>query len=611
MKSGAETLVDLLAEVGIQLKSYRASHSEKIRCTKCGGGKTREASLSVTIDADGDGAKFRCHRGSCGWQDGGRVWHPGEGRRLAPAATQERVVVVPTPHSEQAKPPALYAFFEKRGIGPDTVDWFGCYIARHWFPESGEHKAAEYPAIVFPYLHGGELVNRKYRPPHKNPQTQDKNALATLFNIDSLLGDDPEVIWWVEGEPDVMALHEVGYRRAVSLKDGAPDKIRAEDDPMRQEDKRFAALETHADVLGRVKKFVLAGDMDEPGQLLREELARRLGRHRCWLVTWPDGCKDAGDTLRDHGPETVQEAIERAVPYPIDGLQKPTVERILAMRHGAPPPVLTTGVRETDLVLKFPGEGRLIVVTGIPNHGKTAWVSYVMVHLMVTHRRRFTVFSPEMQPWDQYVGMLCQIFAGKSFWGGRTLAPAQMMDDTEIAHATRWLSERLTMLVSDAEDTPPTVEWLMEKTRITLLRDGTTDLIIDPWNEVEHDQGNLTEVAYLGRKLQQLKAFALRHGCNVWIIAHPKSQQPIKHGSRKLDAPGPYDISGGAMWANKTDLGLTVHQDEGLTQIHLWKPRFRRWGRRGSIAKIEFDEISHRYRSPIGSLLNGHEEPEI
>jgi hypothetical protein len=80
------------------------------------------------------------------------------------------------------------------------------------------------------------------------------------------------------------------------------------------------------------------------------------------------------DTLRQHGPETVKAATENAEPYPIDGLHEIGPETLLALRHS--PPRLITGTRATDAIIRLPGEGgQLIVVTGIPNHGKSSWVT--------------------------------------------------------------------------------------------------------------------------------------------------------------------------------------------------------------------------------------------
>ena len=140
-----------------------------------------------------------------------------------------------------------------------------------------------------------------------------------------------------------------------------------------------------------------------------------------------------------------------------------------------------------------------------------------------------------------------------------------------------------------------------------MLRDGTTDLLIDPWNEVEHVRGKDSETDYIGLMLRRLKAFAKRHGCNVWIIAHPAKPLPLRPGEKRA-APGPYDLAGSANWANKTDIGITVHSPEpGAAEIHLWKLRFRRWGQRGAVVKLDFDASTGRYSTP----LNAPEPAEV
>lgn len=70
---------------------------------------------------------------------------------------------------------------------------------------------------------------------------------------------------------------------------------------------------------------MLATDGDLPGQALAEELARRLGKERCWQVSWPkkdefSSCKDANEVLVNLGPEALREAIECAVPYEMQNL---------------------------------------------------------------------------------------------------------------------------------------------------------------------------------------------------------------------------------------------------------------------------------------------------
>lgn len=586
--SEVTTLADLLAEAGIRLKSQRAGHQEHVRCPKCDGGRTREISLSVRIDDDGGGATWICHRGSCGWQSGARVGP----REDALRPVSPRPIRKPQPHTPAQtdnRPAWLYEFFDARNIGAHTVREFGVYATTRTFQSLGER-----PAIVFPYTFAGAVANRKYRPhPDKNPQAQEPDALPTLYNVDRL-GDAPDTVVWVEGEPDVMALFECGIPHAVSLKDGAPSSVNAANE------KRFEALRTHADLLAKPKRIILAGDNDSPGIALREELARRLGRHRCWIADWPEGCKDACDTLARHGVEAVQRAIADAQPYPIEGLQRVTADRLLALRHMPPPSVMTTGCQASDAVLKLPTEGRLIVVTGIPAHGKTSWTRFVMMHTAREHRRRWAVFSPEMQPWEHFVAQCAESLVGKPFW---PKAGFDGMSDQEITQAGEWLADRLTMIVCDAEDEAPTMDWLLEKARAVVLRDGATDVLIDPWNEIEQARPDgVSETEFIGRALQRWKAFGLRHGCNIWIIAHPTKPILLKSGERR-PAPGLYDISASAHWANKADVGITIHSPEtGRTELHVLKCRMSRWGTRGEVATMDYDAICGRYTTPLGDL---------
>ncbi len=50
------TVSERLIAEGIRLKRWSAGTTEKVVCPKCGGGRTREISLSVSIDQDGNGA---------------------------------------------------------------------------------------------------------------------------------------------------------------------------------------------------------------------------------------------------------------------------------------------------------------------------------------------------------------------------------------------------------------------------------------------------------------------------------------------------------------------------------------------------------------------------
>jgi twinkle protein len=507
----------------------------------------------------------------------------------------------------QHRPKPMLAWLEGLGISEETTCMFGLY-SRPWRFKSDPGRQAQ-PAVVFPYRLRGKVVNRAYRHPQGWAVEYESDAWCyTLFNIDAVDETTPQELVLAQRELDVLALHEAGFPQTVALPQIAaardPDDV---SDP-EPDETRFLALRTHAAMLGAASKIVLAMDRSMYGEELREALARRLGRHRCWVATWPDGCETAGQVLKRLGAEVLAKAIADAEPYPIDGLHRLTEETLLALRRRKKPPTMGTGVGVLDRILRLPTDGRLIVVTGIPNHGKTPFVRHLAMHTMERHGRRWAVFSPEMRPWERFAASCAEWLVGKSFWPPRRdgnhetgLAQHEVMSDEELRNASWWLRDRLFMLVNDAEAQRPTVDWLLELARITALRDGTTDLWIDPWNEMAHQRPvQQREDEYIGESLQRLLAFGNRYGCNVWVNVHPVTLRP--RPGEKLQPPGPYDIAGGAMWFNKADLMLTVFRpaDSPLSQIIVRKAKDPEWGRRGDSAELAYSVDTGRYSTPIG-----------
>jgi twinkle protein len=381
---------------------------------------------------------------------------------------------------------------------------------------------------------------------------------------------------------DADAAREAGTIQALALPAGSVPSIFT----------HKSGGEANSAVLARFEKLFLAIRNRDA----LEEIARRLGRHRCWRVVLPtDG--GLADQLHDGGADAVRASIDAAVPWPIEGINHATPEAMLDFRHRPPPPVFTTGCYATDQILKIPGDGKLIVVTGIPNHGKSAWMTHLMAHLASQHGRRWCVFSPEFGEWQNLAAAVLSIKCNRPFRGRGDIAG---MSDQDIRGAAAWAETHFSFLSCDAEAEAPTLDWFLDRAKACILRDGATDVLLDPWNEIEHAHGDHTETIYVGQVLRRLRGFAARHGVNLWIVAHPTKLRPEKPGS-PVPVPTPYDISGGANWANKTDLILVVHRPEHVTQIHIAKSRFGRWGRRGAMAELDFDPITGRFRSASAS----------
>jgi len=499
--------------------------------------------------------------------------------------------MAPTPPNA-ARPASLYAFFAKHGISADTVDLFGLYVETHSFLV----RAAVLPSIVFPYTGpGGTVLRRRYRP--ADGGAADDVGAPVLYNAEAIASDD--VVWWCDDELAAMAMHEAGYPQTVAMPVGLA--------PLREGDDRLLPLQTHADLLLRVKKFVLAGDGDKVGEVLREELATRLGRHRCWLVTWPEGCTSAADVLRDKGAEAVRAAVEAAEPWPIEGVQRLTGSTLLELRNAPPVPILTTGISSLDRAIHIPGDGRIIVMLGIPGMGKTAFLRWIMMHTAEHESRKWLVWSPEMRPWARFAASCAATRTGKMFahWPGQRVM-RELMTDAELLAAERWMMSRFLFLNHDGGDRPPSLDWLLEQATACALRMGVTDVLIDPWNELDNARNGATHEDYLARCLQRILAFCNRYQANVWIAVHPIKLFPPKPGG-EIPAPGLYDISGGAMWGNKLDVGLTIHTPAGVSgeaEIYLRKVKDAAWGIRNTIVRIGHDPMTGRYWTLGADLLD-------
>ncbi|KAI7740408.1 hypothetical protein M8C21_022150, partial [Ambrosia artemisiifolia] len=99
-------------------------------------------------------------------------------------------------------------------------------------------------------------------------------------------------------------------------------KFRSITDRKFWQEARFKYLLDCNGYLDKASRIILATDGDGPGQALAEELSCRLGKERCWLVTWPKKdevtcCKDANEVLVHLGPEALRHVVETAELYKV------------------------------------------------------------------------------------------------------------------------------------------------------------------------------------------------------------------------------------------------------------------------------------------------------
>jgi twinkle protein len=324
--------------------------------------------------------------------------------------------------------------------------------------------------------------------------------------------------------------------------------------------------------LDRVKTFIIATDADEPGQALAEELARRLGRERCWRITWPGAPtdvaetpdpaavrKDANEVLMKDGPDALVRLVESAQPVPIRGLFQFTdfsdeIDRYYGMALHAELRGLTTGWEGVDALYRVvPGE--LTVVTGVPNSGKSEWVDALMCNLADKHGWSFALCSMENKV-HEHARKLIEKHVGRPFFDAEYAGGARRMTPDELATGKAFLASNF-VLIRHEDDELPSIDWVLGLARAAVMRYGIRGLVVDPYNELDHRRpGNVSETEYVSQMLTRIKRFAAHHDVHVWFVAHPRQMM-----NWRGEPPGLYDISGSAHFVNKCDNGLVVHRN--------------------------------------------------
>ena len=181
-------------------------------------------------------------------------------------------------------PEAVHFLDSERGITLATAQQLRLGFAQNIGTLSGQDGAdiADKGWIAFPCVEGDKVVGIKYRSiVRKKPAgfSRQPGMATALFNTEDI--DVFEPLYVAEGEFDCAALVQAGFH-AVSVP-SAGTKLTPE----------------MKDQLMKASYVVLAGDTDPTGSGYMEKLWKELGE-RVYLLTWPDGVKDANQTFLEH-----------------------------------------------------------------------------------------------------------------------------------------------------------------------------------------------------------------------------------------------------------------------------------------------------------------------
>lgn len=408
-------------------------------------------------------------------------------------------------------------------------------LARHGV-ESFGRLGADW--ISIPFVKQGRVINHKYRTIHGPKEfRQDKGAEKVFWNLDVIadqtLANYPLII--TEGEFDAMIALQCGKPRVVSVPDGAP--AAGITDPA---SRKYDFL-VNAPALNEVREIILCTDGDAPGVNLMNDLAIRLGKSRCKFVQYPDRCKDLNEVFKVHGAAGVQRVIDGAKWVNVGGLYS-----MNELPPLTPRPVYRLGYGELDNHYRIRPQD-FTVITGIPSHGKSSFITDLACRMAKDHGWPVCFASFEQEPQTDHKRALRTWFNGKR---------EKYQTREELARADSWINDMF-MFIAPSDDDYATLDWVMDRASVAVIRRNARLIVIDPWNELDHTRPtDQTLTEYTGFAIKEFKRFARKHQVHVMVAAHPAKMLPDKDGTIRM--PSLYDISDSAHWANKADAGLVI-----------------------------------------------------
>lgn len=564
-----KSIKQLFSDIGIETK--KNAGIDKVICPKCSHERKnkKEPCLSINLET----GAYNCHN-SCGFN--------GYVSNKEVFVPRNKVYVKPVYINNTELSDKMVQYFFKRGISQKVLADMKISEG-HFFMGLPEKENT----IQFNYFRKNELVNIKYRTGNKKFRLV-KDAELIFYNLDAIENSDWCII--VEGEIDCLSFIESGIKETVSVPNGAS-----------KGNTNLEYLDNCIEYFENKKKIIIATDNDEPGIALREELSRRLGYERCFKVDYAS-FKDGNELLVSKGKQSLIELIKakNLVDFPLSGII--TVDSIWDevenyMENGLPKGDTTGVLKEFDDMVSFT-PGHFMVLTGIPNHGKSPFALMIMCALSIKHGYKWGLFTPEHRPLPIFIVMICECLLGRHVRAGTTFS------QRERALARAFIGEHFYFIQPDDDDT--TLDNIISKGKSLVIKYGIRGLLIDPWNKLEHnmDKGD-NETMYISKQLDKIIKFNQRHGVFSIVIAHPTKIRKDKSG--EFEIPNLYDISGSSNWFNKPDIGITFYRNytSKLSQIHVQKMKYTHLGRQGE-CNVRYNWNNSRFCNVEGEFDNSN-----
>ena len=451
----------------------------------------------------------------------------------------------------------------------------------------------EFPAIVYCNRLFGKIINAKFRSVQQDPITGEwsKGFLqisptkpCAPYGIESIndLRPDAEIIHQIiitEGEKDRLTLMSCGFPYVLSIANGAQTNI----------DESHEAFE---EWIAQVEEIIICGDTDRPGRGMVKALLNAYTA-RAKVVHLSGNRKDISDVYAAFGANEVRRIIQEAEDVAAQDIydlhqHEPDILEVMMGNYDKGYDV-GMGML-TDRIFHPTSDGGLIILTGIPNSGKTDFLNCMMAHLMFQRQKRVAFFSFEKPVKAKHVREIARVALGVE----DTASMDQTMEERDAREVNSKVISYLTqhMVDFDTKTRLPDSDYIIAMAERDMRKHGLDFLVIDPYVFIDMTEGGsrATETEKVRLMLTKLQAWSRARRVWTIVVAHPRIQ--YKDGHESFPPLDIYSIAGSAQWANLADFLFTVRRmnkpEEGksYTIVEMLKVRDQEFCQPGKVLYV-------------------------
>lgn len=442
------------------------------------------------------------------------------------------------PHEEELNDKEkITEYFKKRCISRETLDY--CDVR--------EDKRGN---AVFNYYDTNDVLTMvKYKLARKVEKGESKSwcqkdadTTPLLFNMNRVNPNQPLLL--VEGEPDLLAAIETGYKNVVSVPLGANN---------------YGWIEQNWDFLEQFSSIILAFDNDEAGYKAQKEVVYRLGTWRTRIMNIPETvefngktvrCKDINELLYYKGKTAVLDAIVNSKDMPVQSVVDfSTVEDIDQDSMEG----IYTGFKQLDKVIGKIFYSMVTIVSGLPSSGKSSFLNQIIANV-IDSGDKVWIYSKEMNA-SILSNWLTMCLAGKGnlkeYMSGYTGEPYYKIPIETKKKIREYYDGQLYIYKDDAPNDEDSLFQSMEE---CVRKFGTKTLIIDNLMCIALNGMGTDKYEAQTQFMNRLISFAKKYSVAIIIVCHPKKLPP---GVKEVDM---YDISGSSNLINLAHLSFALRR---------------------------------------------------